>query len=200
MKKDILIDFDGTINNTLKRHYILHNLLCKKYKLEKISYVKFIYNKKKKIKNINLFKSNKIKKKLYIKSWIETIEKKKFLKIDNLFKGVKEKLKFLSLENNLYLNTFRNNKVNFYEQLNRYKLKKFFKKIYFISNKKFKNKKLFFKNINFKDLIIIGDNNQDFQIKKKAIKIGVLSGFTSKTLLKKKTNYVFKKFIDIKVV
>mgnify|MGYP001276556743 FL=1 len=56
-KKEILIDFDGTINDCFKRYYFLHIKICKMLKLNSINYKKFIKLKKDKIKNIDLFEA-----------------------------------------------------------------------------------------------------------------------------------------------
>jgi hypothetical protein len=131
---------------------------------------------------------------------LQEIEKKKFLRYDRLFPGILKKLNTMSKKNILYLNTYRQSERNFKNQVENYKIKKFFKKIFFISNKLHSSKKKYFIKKKFENLIIIGDTEQDFNIKKKAFKIGISNGLRNKKFLKNNTNLIFSEFRKIKNV
>ena len=144
--KNILFDFDGTINNSFKRHYKLHQKICSDIGIKsKLKLSSFIKKKRLGLKNINLFLSTPKLKKKYIKEWLKYIESKEFLINDKLFPNIKKILTRLKKNNKLFLNTYRQSRKNFIWQVQNYGIDKYFDKIYFISNKKYKSKKKYFK-------------------------------------------------------
>ena len=192
--KNILFDFDGTLNNTFKRHYKLHQKICSDIGIKsKLKLSSFIKKKRLGFKNINLFLSTLKLKKKYIEEWLRYIESKELLINDKLFPNIKNILTRLKKNNKLFLNTYRQSRKNFIWQVQNYGIYKYFDKIYFISNKKFKSKKEYFKKKKFKDIIIVGDTLNDLNIlnNKKATYFSVLTGYSERsTFLNKKTHMI----------
>ena len=192
--KNILFDFDGTINNSFKRHYKLHQKICSDIGIKsKLKLSSFIKKKRLGLKNINLFLSTPKLKKKYIKEWLKYIESKEYLINDKLLPNIKKILTRLKKNNKLFLNTYRQSRKNFIWQIQNYGIDKYFDKIYFISNKKYKSKKKYFKKKKFKNIIIIGDTLNDLNIldNKKATYFSVLTGYSERsTFLNKKTQII----------
>ena len=192
--KNILFDFDGTINNSFKRHYKLHQKICSDIGIKsKLKLSSFIKKKRLGLKNINLFLSTPKLKKKYIKEWLKYIESKEYLINDKLLPNIKKILTRLKKNNKLFLNTYRQSRKNFIWQVQNYGIDKYFDKIYFISNKKYKSKKKYFKKKKFKNIIIIGDTLNDLNIldNKKATYFSVLTGYSERsTFLNKKTQII----------
>lgn len=192
--KNILFDFDGTINNSFKRHYRLHQKICSDFGIKsKLKLSSFIKKKRLGLKNINLFLSTPKLKKKYIKEWLKYIESKEFLINDKLFPNIKKILTKLKKNNKLFLNTYRQSRKNFIWQVQNYGIDKYFDKIYFISNKKYKSKKEYFKKKKFKNIIIVGDTLNDLNIldNKKATYFSVLTGYSERsTFLNRKTQLI----------
>ena len=192
--KNILFDFDGTINNSFKRHYKLHQKICSDIGIKsKLKLSSFIKKKRLGLKNINLFLSTPKLKKKYIKEWLKYIESKEYLINDKLLPNIKKILTRLKKNNKLFLNTYRQSRKNFIWQVQNYGIDKYFDKIYFISNKKYKSKKKYFKKKKFKNIIIVGDTLNDLNIldNKKATYFSVLTGYSERSIfLNKKTQII----------
>lgn len=193
--KKILFDFDGTLNHSFKRHYILHKEICKILNInENISFLNFVNFKKKGISNLNLINTSSKLKKVYNQIWLKKIETKRYLFKDNLITGVKKNINKLYKFNDLMINTHRKSKNNFLWQLRNYDILKYFKKIYFISNLKYKSKKEFFKKKKLNNLIVVGDTFNDIDIIncRHTKYYSLLTGYTSENRLKKKNTKIIK--------
>jgi phosphoglycolate phosphatase-like HAD superfamily hydrolase len=205
-KNKIFFDFDGPLNNVSKRYYAVHKILLKKLNIKhSINFQRYWKIKKSKKDLIFFRKKNLLYKKKYYKLWKKIIEKNKFLKLDRLHLYSKRTLKTLKNKNyELYLITLRANKKNLLDQIKKYKIKKFFKKIILPK----KNKKVGFSkyysikknNFSLSKSIIIGDTEEDIVAAKllKIPSIAVLNGIRSKKLIGSyKPNYIIKNINQI---
>lgn len=180
----IFFDFDGTLLDSSDRLYNLFCDLIPECEFSKEQYWEM--------------KRNKINHKMIIEKffpqynyaefeqkWMNLIEKQEYLKYNSLYEFSKEVLGNLYLTNELYLLTARQSKENLLKELEKFDVKKFFKKVLVTENKKTKLELLNEIKLS-KDDILVGDTGKDIQTAREAgIKsVAVTYGFMSEEKLK----------------
>lgn len=194
MKDKIFLDLDGTLIDTSERHYVVFRDILKSYKIPIYISKDYFWNEKRGgRKTIELLPKGLpcglIKK--FSKEWINSIEKKEYLKCDKAFPGMKSILSNLYKKRDLILVTLRNNKKNLLWELNYFGITKFFKSILVDSPMKNKDKASMIKEILAKSFnnksIIIGDTEVDMLTGKKLriLTIAATYGIRSKHFLEK---------------
>ena len=203
------IDLDGTIINSIERHYLLLNELLKKNKVNKnIDKEKYYTLKRDGINNYNYLINNLLleqEKALLIKNeWIKEIEELKWITFDKLYD---DSIFFLdSIKNNkIYYLTARKNKKNVRLQISNFKLKEYAQNTFIVDSKnpvegKIKIVEKYQKEHPKEKLIIIGDTEVEFLTAKKLkIECYILNrGFRSKQfLLKNGINKTYNNLYEI---
>lgn len=203
------IDLDGTIINSIERHYLLLNELLKKNKVNKnIDKEKYYTLKRDGINNYNYLINNLLleqEKALLIKNeWIKEIEELKWITFDKLYD---DSIFFLdSIKNNkIYYLTARENKKNVRLQISNFQLKEYAQNTFIVDSKnpvegKIKIVEKYQKEHPKEKLIIIGDTEVEFLTAKKLkIECYILNrGFRSKQfLLKNGINKTYNNLYEI---
>jgi len=138
LKKNIVLDLDGTLLDSRRRHAIVLSDCINKINGTKFTYNDFddfvsyksegntglAYLQKKEIPNA----------KVIFALWIKKIEDRKYLKTDILYSNVSECLDILKIQYNLFLITARANKKNAIWQLSQLNIDTFFTEIFVVSN------------------------------------------------------------------
>lgn len=211
MKRSIVIDFDGTIIDTKKRHYSLYFELCKNHNLNILSFDEYIVFRKNSYSNINVVESNNILNKNIrsniLNTWINSIETDNYLLHDTIFDGVRLWLERISNKFDLYLISLRQNSRGGFVQLKEMEIASYFKKVYFIPHgiDPVYSKTKVYENsggIINRSLCWIGDTEVDILSAKKinSISIGVLTGMRNNQNLREAgADFIFKKLTDIKI-
>jgi len=137
-KKNVVLDLDGTLLDSRRRHVIVLSD-C----VNEINYIKSTYND---FDDFVSYKSEGNTGLSYLQNkgipnakeifalWIEKIEEKKYLEADILYPNVCESLELLKRHYNLFLLTARTNKVNVIWQLSQLNIDTFFTEIFVVSN------------------------------------------------------------------
>lgn len=181
MKKKIFFDLDGTLLDSSDR---LYNLFCDL--IPECNFSKEEYWD---------FKRNKINHKMIIEKyflnydfdkfnsqWLNLIETEKYLNFDKLYEFTTDLIKGLD---NIYLLTARQSKENLFNELERLKIKDYFKEIYVTENKVTKYDIMKSLNLDENDIYISDTGRDIIWAKETGMKsIGVGWGFMSAEKLK----------------
>ena len=195
----ILIDLDGTILDSRKRLYSLFSALVPECILDINAYWAL---KRDKIthKRILLehygYSYHEIK--IFELEWLTKIETHEFLNMDTIYPGAHSHIQMLSKMADLYLLTARQFPDMVDSQLNKFKIKKFFKSIYVTRGKISKNELVIDLKLSNEDWII-GDTGYDIEVGKKlgVRTASVTNGFLNKkSLLIYKPDLILETFID----
>ncbi len=137
-KPTIAFDFDGTILDSRKRHIVVLNDILKEFDID-LDLSDLIEFKRDNKNNVDYLTSKGIEENLAKKiqtKWIENIEKEEYLVLDVLYNNTIEILEKYSCENDLILVTARNNELGLQKQIDKFDLRKYFKKIYVVNSGK----------------------------------------------------------------
>jgi len=163
IKKNIVIDLDGTLLDSSRRHIVLLREILKSQKIklnikDYLSYKRTGRSTKDYLvsKGLNINTTNEICKK-----WVKNIENIKLLKLDKLYKDSKEFLEKYYRKYNLILITGRSNKKNTKAQISELNINKFFKKIEIIKPTKDISEKKTKLTQKYKCFAIIGDTETE---------------------------------------
>lgn len=194
----IIFDLDGTLINCEDRLYNLFRDLVKQSNLSKEEYWSLKRNKK----NHEYILAHILGKDTsYIenfnKKWLSNIETKKYIEFDKLYNYTIDGLIELKKENELYLVTARQSKEILMYELERLKIKDYFKEIYLTEHKTDKYT-LIKENIDTEsNTILVGDTGHDINTGKQlGIKtMAVYNGFLCKeVLLDYNPDYIYSDF------
>lgn len=194
----IIFDLDGTLINCEERLYRLFQDLVPQSSLTKEEYWTLKHNKK----NHEYILSSIFGKDIsfieeFNKKWLESIEEKQYIDLDLLFDYTISGLNDLYKSHTLYLVTARQSKSMLFYELERLKLKEYFKAIYVTEHKTDKYT-LIRDNIKVTgETILVGDTGHDVNTGKQlGIKtMAVSSGFLSReVLLEYKPDYLSTDF------
>lgn len=196
---NLFFDFDGTIIDVSDRLYFLYRDLMIKYHQKPLPKKAYFNLKRNNISEERIIQKV-TKKQTIVKSILRErqlkIEDKQYLGYDRLIPGAEKVLAKLSPNFDLFLITNRKNKQNFFQEVRRLRVEKYFQKL-IASDNKFES---IFKESPARNDIIIGDTEDDIQTGKKLglTTIAVLSGMRSKkTLIQPKPDYIID---DIKQI
>lgn len=168
--RKIAFDLDGTLLDSRKRHSIVMSFVLKDFGLN-INTDDLVLFKAEKRNNLEWLISKGIQEDLakqIQQKWIENIEQDVFLSDDILYPDSIDILKKLSVNNDLYLITARNNVKKTYEQLKALKINQYFEEIKIVtSDKRSTNAKSDFL-IENKIEILVGDTEVDYEAAKLA--------------------------------
>lgn len=180
----IFFDFDGTLLDSSERLYRLFCALIPECTFSKKQYWEMKRNKiNHKMIIENFFPQYDYRE--FEQKWMNLIESEEYLKYNSLYEFSKDVLNNLYLNNELYLLTARQSKVNLFKELEKFDIKNFFKEILVTENKRTKLELLREIKPNGED-ILVGDTGKDIQTAKEAgIKsVAVTYGFMSEEKLK----------------
>jgi len=187
------LDFDGTIIDSSFRHIlILHKITNKNISI----FQDFVAYKSKGLNGLSYLQKKGFSNANDIfTKWVEVIEYDKFLKYDVLYPDSLYFLESLSVENDIYLVSARNNIKGLIKQINDLKIGSFFKEV--ITVGKGMTKYEVTKNIKFD--CIIGDTEIDYEWAKKSKTIfyALNRGFRNKSYWDKKNIKSFKSLLEI---
>jgi len=166
IKKNIVIDLDGTLLDSSKRHFVLLREILKSQKIklninDYMSYKRTGRSTKDYLvsKGLDINITSEICKK-----WVKNIENIKLLKLDKLYKDSKEFLEKYYRKYNLILITGRLNRKNTKEQINSLDISKFFKKIEIVKPTKDVSEKKIKLTQKYKCFAIIGDTETEKKV------------------------------------
>lgn len=190
---NIFFDLDGTLVDASERLYCLFCDLIPECTFTKEEYWDLKRNKINH-KNILLKKFNYSEKEYFEfeQVWLAKIETKEYLFKDKLKKNVDKILKILYKNNNLYIVSARQSKINAINELERLNIIDFFKEI-FITENKYTKEELIKNFYNIDKNIFIGDTGYDILTGKKLnmLTIAICDGFLSKEkLIEYKPDYL----------
>lgn len=184
----IVFDLDGTLICSKRRLYELFCDLVKSKQLSFESYwdLKFLGNTNQDILT-NEFKYSADEIKSFVNNWMLNIENDKYLDMDTLIDGVHKLLFEISKDNDLYLCTARQSKLQAFKQLEKLGILHFFKKVFVTEQKKTKKQLLIDSGVAFSNKdYFVGDTGHDVLTGKELgmTTFAVLSGFMSRAKLK----------------
>ena len=136
-KKIIIFDFDQTLVETSKRHYMVYRILSEKYKLRLLDYETYWSKRKQGFSNSEVMKEQGLHN-LYNSDyeWKNLIEQNEYLKFDEPYEYSKKYLEQLSAKYRLWLVSLRSKENSLFEELKWLRWKKYFKKIMQIKHSK----------------------------------------------------------------
>ena len=130
----VAFDFDGTLLDSRKRHQVVMDAVLKEFKIA-IDTSNLITFKRNGKNNIDFLISKGIDEKLareIQEKWIKCIEEERYLDLDKLYPDAYEMLNNYSKENDLILITARTNNRGLDKQIDKFGLKKYFKKVFIV--------------------------------------------------------------------
>jgi phosphoglycolate phosphatase len=185
----ILIDLDGTILDSRKRLYSLFKALVPEcvlginaywaLKRDKITHKKIL---------LEHYGYSHREIEIFELEWLKKIEMQEFLNMDIIHPGTYTHIQMLSKMADLYLLTARQYPDMVDSQLNRFKIRNFFKKIYVTRGKLSKNEVVIDLKLSNEDWII-GDTGYDIEVGKK---LGVRTASVTNGFLNKKSLLIYK--------
>lgn len=136
VKKRIAFDLDGTLLDSRERHKIVMDYVLKEFgiNLETDDLISFKAEGHNNIEWLILKDIDEKTAKKINAEWISLIEQDTYLKNDLLYTGVRDVLKVLSKENELYLITARNNKEGCLKQIKSCGIEQYFSKIMIVES------------------------------------------------------------------
>ena len=117
MKREIFLDLDGTLLNTSERHYRAFIDVLSHLKLRNVLSKEDFWNMKrtgKKTIYLLPVKNPRDYNRQFSEEWLKCLEKKAYLKLDELFRGSTDVLSILKPEFDLVLLTMRQNVKNLF--------------------------------------------------------------------------------------
>ena len=201
IKKNLFFDLDGTLIDSTDRVYKLFNHLTPR---SNFSYDEYLELKRQQIDHPTILKTkfgySEDSIIQFQHKWMQNIEESCWLQLDKPFEGVTEMLENLSLGHSLFIVTNRQHNYPVYEQIKRFRWKRFFTDV-FITNQK-KDKAISIMSVikvNKSDWFI-GDTEVDVQ-QGKLLGVrtaAVLSGFRNKeSLLKYEPDIIVSNVLDV---
>lgn len=180
----LVLDFDGTLVDTLPRHYAVYCLISDTLKTTPLPYLTYCQFRREGLNNIEVLLHQGLKRsdqKMAESLWLEKIESLEMLRIDRLFPRVKNWLHEISQTYKLVLVTLRNAPELLKKQLDWLGLSDYFQQILILnhqSNAALTKKKAVKEGVQGKILAWIGDTEVDMEAAKKlkVRPIGVTSG------------------------
>lgn len=136
----IIFDLDGTVIDASERMY---RLFCELIPQSKLSKEEYWNLKRDNISHKLLLEKffPEVNYKQFSKKWISSIEKAELLLLDKNYVDTIQVLSILSTNTNLYLITARQSRENLLQELDRLKIRKYFKRI-FVTQKKLTKREL----------------------------------------------------------
>lgn len=128
----IFFDFDGTLSNMSERWWRLHFDVTKECGLPWVMKKKYIAQKRNAISEKEIMRAvsgDEKKIEQYVQKRISYIEKQKYLARDHLVSGAKAILRACQKHGDLVLLTKRHSAQNFFRQIKRYNVGKYFNKM-----------------------------------------------------------------------
>ena len=190
---NIFFDLDGTLLDSSDR---LYDLFCDLIPQNNITKSEYWNLKRNKInhKNILLNEFNYSEEEFinFEQTWLAKIETEKYLLKDKLKINTDKILKNLSKNNNLFIVSARQSKINAINELKRLNIINFFKEI-FITENKYTKEELIKNFYNIDKNIFIGDTGYDILTGKNLnmLTIAICDGFLSKEkLIEYKPDYL----------
>lgn len=129
-----IFDLDGTLVDASERLYRLFQCLVPESKLTKEEYWRLKRDKVNHRMILERYFSDRTFEE-FNQNWLSLIEQPKYLAMDCLYADSLETLEKLSVENDLYLLTARQNRENLFEELNSLGIRHYFKRILVTENK-----------------------------------------------------------------
>jgi phosphoglycolate phosphatase len=207
-KPKIFIDLDGTILDVSERIYQIYKKILKRYGKKILSKKEYIKLKKEKTSNLEILSKTNAEEVLieFEKEWLENIEKKEFLKLDELSEENRKFLLNTKKDFSFILVTLRRNTDNLLYELKSKKISEIFDKVLVDDNGDTKeNWKIKYDLIKsyggYNNAIIVGDTKTEIMAGKKlGLKtVAITSGMTSKDVLEKyKPDYLIKNISEIR--
>jgi len=207
-KPKIFIDLDGTILDVSERIYQIYKKILKRYGKKILSKKEYIKLKKEKTSNLEILSKTNAEEVLieFEKEWLKNIEKKEFLKLDELSEENRKFLLNTKKDFSFILVTLRRNTDNLLYELKSKKISEIFDKVLVDDNGDTKeNWKIKYDLIKsyggYNNAIIVGDTKTEIMAGKKlGLKtVAITSGMTSKDVLEKyKPDYLIKNISEIR--
>lgn len=129
MRKTLLFDFDGTLNNPFPRLHTIHTRLSRTLGIPALGYDEYVAYKREQQREPVQSADDEIKTSYY-QARQERIESSAYLQLDSLYEGVTHLLSTLASGHDMYIVSLRGNRQSFIRQIEEYGISRFFQRLY----------------------------------------------------------------------